>query len=91
MTANVLDGRPVLLRIAGRTRTARPEFVRDAHRVETLLDTIAKASPSTARFVPLPRTAEGRLEPAALTAAIAHGFGIVSWAPDPDGRATHGR
>lgn len=78
-TSNVVDGRPVLLKVGGRDRTARPEFIRDPGRVETLLDTIAQASPSTARFVPLPRTAEGRLEPVALEQAIHHGFGVVCW------------
>jgi hypothetical protein len=78
-TYNVLDGRPVLLRLRGHDRTARPEFVRDPDRVEALLDAMAKASPGTARFVPLPRTPDGRLERDALQRAVEHGFGVVCW------------
>jgi F420H(2)-dependent quinone reductase len=78
-TMNLLDGHPVRLRLRGRDLTARPEFVRDPGEVEILLNAMAAASPSTARFVPLPRDQDGRLEPAALTQAIEHGFGIVRW------------
>jgi hypothetical protein len=78
-TANVSDGRPVLLRINGHDVTATPQVVRDPAEVETLLDRMAAASPGTARFVPLPRTADGRLEPEPLRAAISYGFGIVRW------------
>ena len=31
------------------------------------------------RYIPIPRRADGRLEPDALAAAIAHGFRIVRW------------
>lgn len=80
-TANLLDGRPVLLRIKGRDVTATPEVVRDPAQVEVLLDTIAAANPAAGRFVPLPRTSEGKLEPNALRQAVQHGFGIVRWHP----------
>lgn len=86
-TRNVRDGRPVRLRVGGRDRVARPDFVQDPGEVETLLDTMAAASPRTARFVPLPRDADGRLEPVALANAIQHGFGIVRWLPDPEALA----
>ena len=78
-TANLVDGRPVLLRINGRDVTAEPQLVRDPAEVERMLDRMAAASPSVTNFVPLPRTDEGRLEPDALRQAIRHGFGIVRW------------
>ncbi len=58
---------------------ARPELVRDPGEVERLLDVIVAGNPPAARFIPLPRTADGRLEPDALAAAIDHGFSIVRW------------
>lgn len=84
-TANLLDGRPVLLRINGRDVTAEPQVVREPAEVERLLDRMAEVNPSVTKFVPLPRTAEGRLEPVALRQAIRHGFGIVRWRLEPTG------
>ena len=78
-TANVLDGRPVRLRVRGSAFTAIPEFVTEPARVEELLDTIGAASRVTASFVPLPRTPDGHLEPEPLATAVRHGFGIVRW------------
>ncbi len=82
-TANLLDGRPVLLRIKGRDISAIPEVVSDPTQVEALLDAIAAANPAAARFVPLPRTGDGHLEPEPLRQAIERGFGIVRWHPTP--------
>jgi hypothetical protein len=31
------------------------------------------------RYIPIPRGDDGRLDPAALAAAIGHGFRIVRW------------
>ena len=44
---------------------------------------IAGASPRTARFIPVPRRDDGRLDRDRLTTAIRHGFGIVRWHLDP--------
>ncbi len=82
-TANLLDGRPVLLRIKGRDITATPELVVDPTQIETLLDTIAASNPAAARFVPLPRSGDGQLEAEPLRQAIEHGFAIVRWHPIP--------
>jgi hypothetical protein len=78
-TLNMEGGRPVRIRLRGREVPARPELVREPGEVERLLDVIVAGNPPAAKFIPLPRTAEGRLEPDALAAAIDHGFAIVRW------------
>ncbi len=78
-TLNMEGGRPVRIRLRGREVSARPELVRDPGEVERLLDVIVAGNPSAARFIPLPRTPDGRLEPAPLAAAIEYGFAIVRW------------
>jgi hypothetical protein len=78
-TLNMEGGRPVRIRLRGREVSARPELVREPAEVERLLDVIVAGNPPAAKFIPLPRTAEGRLEPDALAAAIDHGFAIVRW------------
>jgi hypothetical protein len=78
-TLNMEGGRPVEIRLRGRDVAARPELVRDPGEVERLLDVIVAGNPSAARFIPLPRLADGRLEPTALAAAVDHGFAIVRW------------
>jgi F420H(2)-dependent quinone reductase len=78
-TLNMEGGRPVRIRLRGRDVPARPELVRDPAEVERLLNVIVRENPPAARFIPLPRTADGRLEPTALAAALDHGFAIVRW------------
>jgi hypothetical protein len=78
-TLNMEGGRPVRIRLRGRDVPARPELVREPGEVERLLDVIVRENPPAARYIPLPRLANGRLEPNALAAAIDHGFAIVRW------------
>ncbi len=78
-TRNLADGRPVRIRLRGRDVTARPELVGDAAEVERLLGVIAAGNPQAARFIPIPRRPDGGLDPAALDAALRHGFRIVRW------------
>jgi F420H(2)-dependent quinone reductase len=78
-TLNMEGGRPVRIRLRGRDVSARPELVREPGEVERLLDVIVRENPPAARYIPLPRLADGRLEPNALAAAIEHGFAIVRW------------
>jgi deazaflavin-dependent oxidoreductase (nitroreductase family) len=78
-TLNLGGGRPVRIRLRGRDVAARPELVTDAAEVERLLGVIAAVNPRAATFVPIPRLADGRLEPEALDAALRHGFCIVRW------------
>jgi hypothetical protein len=40
---------------------------------------IAEKNPRAARFIPIPRRSDGRLDPDALDAALRHGFCIVRW------------
>jgi deazaflavin-dependent oxidoreductase (nitroreductase family) len=78
-TLNLRDGRPVRLRLRGRDVSARPELVTDPAEVERLLGAIARENPRAAKFVPIPRLPDGRLDPEVLTASIDHGFSIVRW------------
>jgi hypothetical protein len=50
---------------------------------------MAAANPMLNRFVPIPKTADGRLDPGSLALAIRHGFRIVRWHLDqpPQDRA----
>jgi deazaflavin-dependent oxidoreductase (nitroreductase family) len=81
-TRNLREGEAVRIRLKGRDITARPQFVSEPSEVEHLLSVMAAANPMLRRFVPIPRTPEGRLQPASLANAIVHGFRIVRWQPD---------
>jgi hypothetical protein len=78
-TLNLAGGRPVQIRLRGRLETARPELVTDPAEVERLLGVIGEKNPQAARFIPIPRRDDGRLDPDALGAALRHGFCIVRW------------
>ena len=80
-TLNLAGGRPVRIRLRGREVTARPELVTEAAEAERLLGVITAKNPRAARFIPIPRRPDGRLEPEALDAALRHGFCIVRWYP----------
>jgi hypothetical protein len=78
-TRNLGEGRPVRIRLRGREVQARPELVRDPEGVERLLEVITSENPRAARFIPIPRLADGRLDPEVLGAALRNGFTIVRW------------
>ena len=78
-TLNLADGRPARIRLRGRDAPARPELVTDRAELERLLGVIAEKNPRAARFIPIPRRPDGRLDPDALDAALQHGFCIVRW------------
>ena len=83
-TLNLAGGRPVRIRLRGRDLPASGELVTDAAEVERLLGVITRENPRAARFIPIPRRPDGRLEPDALDAALQHGFGIVRWHVGPE-------
>ena len=78
-TLNLADRRPVRIRLRGRDVTARPELATEPAEVERLLGVITRENPQAARFIPIPRRPDGRLDPDALDAALRHGFSIVRW------------
>ena len=78
-TLNLADGRPTRIRLRGRDTPARPELVTDPAELERLLGVITEKNPRAARFIPIPRRPDGRLDPDALDAALQHGFCIVRW------------
>ena len=78
-TLNLAGGRPVRIRLRGREVPARAELVTDAAEVERLLGVITRENPRAARFIPIPRRPDGRLDPDILGAALSHGFSIVRW------------
>ena len=78
-TLNLKGGREVTLRLRGRDVAAHADLVSDPAEVERLLGLIAVGNPRAMRYIPIPRLADGRLDPDALAAAIAHGFRIVRW------------
>jgi deazaflavin-dependent oxidoreductase (nitroreductase family) len=83
-TLNLAGGRPVRIRLRGRDLPASAELVTDAAEVERLLGVITRENPRAARFIPIPRRPDGRLEPDALDAALRHGFSIVRWHVGPE-------
>ena len=84
-TLNLAGGRAVRLRLRGRDVAARAELVTDPAEVERLLGVITRENPRAARFIPIPRQPDGRLEPEPLDAALRHGFSIVRWHLQPAG------
>jgi hypothetical protein len=86
-TLNLADGgqpRPVKIRLRGRDLPATADLVTDPAEVERLLGVITREYPRAARFIPIPRRPDGRLEPDALVAALRHGFSIVRWHVGPE-------
>jgi hypothetical protein len=78
-TLNLTDDRPVRIRLRGRDVAARGERVTDPAEVERLVGVIAEKNPRAARFIPIPRRPDGRLDPDVLGAALRNGFCIVRW------------
>jgi hypothetical protein len=76
---NLMEGRPERIRLCGRDVHARPEIVGDIDEVERLLDIMTAANARVAKFVPIPRDQDGRLDRTKLENAIKHGFRIVRW------------
>jgi len=81
---NLAEDRPVRAWLNGRDVSVRPEIVADTAEIERLLGVMTAASPMAARFVAIPKGADGRLDAGRLEAAVRHGFRIIRWHPQPD-------
>jgi hypothetical protein len=79
---NLREDQPVTLRLRGRDVTARPELVRDPDEIRRLFALMAERNPAVLRFAGL-GDAAGRPDPGKLATAIAYGFTIVRWHPQP--------
>ncbi len=88
-TRNLRHDDPIHIRLRGKDVTAWPELIDDSAEVERLLGVMAAANPALDRFVPIPKTPDGRLDPASLAAAIEHGFRIVKWRLDQTPNESH--
>jgi hypothetical protein len=75
---NLRDGEAIWVRLRGRERRARPEFIRDPLEVERLLRTMMASNPRMTSFVPFVG-ADGRIDRRSLSEAVAHGCCIVRW------------
>ena len=80
-TLNLAGGQQAGIRLRGRDQSARPELVTDPAELEQLLAVITEKNPRAARFIPIPRRPDGRLDPDTLHTAVQHGFCIVRWHP----------
>jgi hypothetical protein len=78
---NLREGEPIWVRLRGRDRRARPEFIRDPSEVERLLLTMMRANPRMTSFVPFIGS-DGRIDQASLSLAVARGFCIIRWHVD---------
>ena len=70
------------IRLRGRDVTARPDLVGSTDEVERLLGVMATQNPALERFVRIPKSPDGHLDRAKLTAVLEHGFRIVRWRLD---------
>jgi deazaflavin-dependent oxidoreductase (nitroreductase family) len=82
---NLREDEPIRVRLRGRDRQARPEFIRDSAEVERLLKKMMAANPRLTSFVPFIGS-DGRIDQPGLSVAVAHGFCIVRWHIDPPTR-----
>lgn len=75
---NLVDGRPVTLRLRGRSVQARPELVRDPDEVEQLVGRMVAANRRLASFVPFVER-DGTINAHKLETALGYGFCVVRW------------
>jgi hypothetical protein len=74
-----LTGEPVGLRLRGRDCCARAELIDDPAEVDRLFALMSAENPMLRRFVPIPTTPDGHLQPEPLEEALRYGFRIVRW------------
>lgn len=76
---NLVEGKPVRLRLAGKDVQAGPELVEDIDQVDRLLSLILAGNPSVRSFVGIPKGSNGDWDRERLRAAIHYGFRVVRW------------
>ena len=76
---NLVEGRPVRIRLRGRDVLAVPELVGDVDAVGRLLGVMAAANPRIRAFVGISATADGGFDRDQLERAVHHGFRVVRW------------
>jgi hypothetical protein len=80
-TLSLAGGKPVRLTVRGKSVTVQPELVGDPAEMDRLFGVIARENPQAAKFVPIPRDADGHFAAEPLARAIGNGFRIVRWRP----------
>jgi deazaflavin-dependent oxidoreductase (nitroreductase family) len=75
---NLVEGRPVSVRLRGRAVLATPELVGDPDEVDRLLRRMMSRNPRLSSFVPFIGQ-DRRIDPDRLRTAIDYGFRIVRW------------
>jgi deazaflavin-dependent oxidoreductase (nitroreductase family) len=85
---NLVSGTPVRIRLRGKDISATPELVSDVDEVSRLLRTMAAGNPAAARFVGIPRAADGSFDRDGVARAVQYGFRIVRWHPAASVAAT---
>lgn len=76
---NIVEGRPVRMRLRGRDVLAVPELVGDVDTVGRLLGVMAAANPRIRAFVGISATADGGFDGGQLEQAVRQGFRVVRW------------
>jgi hypothetical protein len=84
---NLVPGRPIDIRLRGRTRLATLDVIRDPAEVEQLLPRLYSGNPQARRFVSVPLGPDGRPDADQLAQALGDGFAIVRLRLVPE----HGR
>ena len=76
---NLVEGRPMRIRLRGRDVQAAPEIVSDPDEVGRLLELMAGRSYAIKRFVAVPQDPDGHFDRERLQTAVGYGFRIIRW------------
>jgi hypothetical protein len=86
---NLTEGRTQRIRLRGRDIDARPEIISETGTVEQLLGVMVEHNPMVAKFVGVPRTADGGFDRERLQTALRYGFRIIRWHPSSTTATLH--
>ncbi len=76
---NLLDRKPVRIRLRGKDVLAQPELIRDPDEIERLLAVMIAANPGVSAFTGIHQGPDGRVDHGRLETAVKYGFRIVRW------------